>query len=105
MTPSRGARAAYPLLLALGARDATGCSVIVPVAPAIADATDAGPATIGLLVASFPTGMVVGFALAGSVVRRRGARALLVGSLALVAVGGSASWSATRWRSTSPPGS
>jgi MFS family permease len=56
--------------------------VIVPVAPAIADATDAGPATIGLLVASFPTGMVVGFALAGSVVRRRGARALLVASLA-----------------------
>ena len=87
MTPSRGARAAYPLLLALGALDATGYSVIVPVAPAIADATDAGPATIGLLVASFPTGMVVGFALAGSVVRRRGARALLVGSLALVAFG------------------
>jgi MFS family permease len=88
MTPSRGARAAYPLLLALGALDATGYSVIVPVAPAIADATDAGPATIGLLVASFPTGMVVGFALAGSVVRRRGARALLVGSLAVVAFGG-----------------
>jgi MFS family permease len=87
MTPSRGARAAYPLLLALGALDATGYSVIVPVAPAIADATDAGPATIGLLVASFPAGMVVGFALAGSVVRRRGARALLVGSLALVAFG------------------
>jgi MFS family permease len=87
MTPSRGARAAYPLLLALGALDATGYSVIVPVAPAIADATDAGPATIGLLVASFPTGMVVGFALAGSVVRRRGARALLVASLALVAFG------------------
>ena len=79
--------AAYPLLLALGALDATGYSVIVPVAPAIADATGAGPATIGLLVASFPTGMVVGFALAGSVVRRRGARALLVGSLALVAFG------------------
>jgi MFS family permease len=87
MTPSRGARAAYPLLLALGALDATGYSVIVPVAPAIADATGAGPATIGLLVASFPAGMVVGFALAGSVVRRRGARALLVGSLALVAFG------------------
>jgi MFS family permease len=87
MTPTRGARAAYPLLLALGALDATGYSVIVPVAPAIADATGAGPATIGLLVASFPTGMVVGFALAGSVVRRRGPRALLVGSLALVAFG------------------
>lgn len=87
MTPPRRARAAYPLLLALGALDATGYSLIVPVAPAIADATDAGPATIGLLVASFPVGMVAGFALAGSVVRRRGARALLVGSLALVAFG------------------
>jgi MFS family permease len=87
MTATRSGRAAYPLLLALGALDATGYSVIVPVAPAIADATGAGPATIGLLVASFPAGMVLGFALAGWVVRRRGARALLVGSLALVAFG------------------
>lgn len=87
MTPARSGRAAYPLLLALGALDATGYSVIVSVAPEIADATGAGPATIGLLVASFPTGMVVGFALAGAVVRRRGARAVLVASLALVAVG------------------
>jgi MFS family permease len=87
VSSARGALAAYPLLLALGALDATGYSVIVPVAPAIADATGAGPATIGLLVASFPVGMVVGFALAGSVVRGRGARALLVGSVALVAFG------------------
>jgi MFS family permease len=86
MAPQRS-RAAYPLLLALGALDATGYSVIVPVAPAIANATGAGPATIGLLVASFPAGMVVGFALAGALVRRRGGRALLVGSLALVALG------------------
>jgi MFS family permease len=81
------ARAAYPLLLALGALDATGYSVIVPVAPAIADATGTGPATIGLLVASFPAGMVGGFAIAGWLVRRSGARVLLTGSLALVAVG------------------
>jgi MFS family permease len=87
MTAARGSTAAYPLLLALGALDASGYSVIVPVAPAIADATEAGPATIGLLVASFPTGMVMGFALAGSVVGRRGARSLLVGSLAVVALG------------------
>jgi MFS family permease len=87
MTPSRSGKGAYPLLLALGALDASGYSVIVPVAPAIADATEAGPATIGLLVASFPTGMVLGFALAGSVVGRRGARSLLVGSLAVVALG------------------
>ncbi len=56
-------------------------------APAIADATGAGPATIGLLVASFPAGMVAGFALAGWAIRRFGARALLVASLALVALG------------------
>jgi MFS family permease len=79
--------AAYPLLLALGALDATGYSVIVPVAPAIAHATGAGPATVGMLVASFPAGMVAGFALAGWAVRRHGARTLLIGSLALVALG------------------
>ena len=84
---ARESTAAYPLLLLLGALDATGYSVIVPVAPAIAEATGAGPATIGLLVASFPAGMVAGFALAGAVVRRRGARALLAGSIALVALG------------------
>jgi MFS family permease len=87
MTPARGATAAYPLLLALGALDATGYSIIVPVAPAIADATGADPAMIGLLVASFPAGMIAGFALAGWLVRRHGARALLIGSLALVALG------------------
>jgi MFS family permease len=87
MAQARAEVAAYPLLLALGALDAAGYSVIVPVAPAIADATGAGPATIGLLVGSFPAGMIVGFALAGSLVRRRGARVLLAGSLVLVALG------------------
>lgn len=86
MTRARGT-AAYPLLLGLGALDATGYSLIVPVAPVIADATGAGPATIGLLVASFPAGMVAGFAVAGWAVRRHGSRALLVASLTLVAVG------------------
>jgi MFS family permease len=87
VTPGRAVTAAYPLLLALGALDATGYSVIVPVAPAIADATGAGPATIGLLVASFPAGMVAGFALAGWLARRVGVRPLLLGSLGLVALG------------------
>jgi MFS family permease len=88
VTSARGASAAYPLLFALGALDATGYSVIVPVAPAIADATGAGPATVGLLVASFPAGMVAGFALAGWIIRRHGARTLLTGSLVLVTLGG-----------------
>jgi MFS family permease len=78
---------AYPLLLALGVLDAAGYSVIVPVAPAIAEATGTGPATIGLLVASFPAGMVAGFWLAGRAVQRRGIRAVLVVSLLLVALG------------------
>jgi MFS family permease len=85
--PVRASVAAYPLLLMLGALDATGYSVIVPVAPAISDATGAGPATIGLLIASFPAGMVAGFALAGAVVRRRGSRLLLAASIGLVALG------------------
>jgi MFS family permease len=87
MTPARGAVAAYPLLLALGALDATGYSVIVPVAPAIAHATGMGPATVGLLVASFPAGMVAGFALAGWLVRIVGPRRLLIVSLVFVALG------------------
>jgi MFS family permease len=78
---------AYRLLLGLGALDAAGYSVIVPVAPAIAAATGAGPATIGLLVASFPVGMVAGFALAGRAVARRGVRPVLLAALLLVALG------------------
>jgi MFS family permease len=87
VTPLRAAIQPYPLLLGLGALDAAGYSVIVPVAPAIADATRAGPTVIGLLVASFAAGMVAGFALAGWGVTRHGSRAVLVLSLGLVALG------------------
>jgi MFS family permease len=78
---------AYSLLLGLGALDAAGYSVIVPVAPEIADATGAGPATIGLLVASFPLGMVAGFWLAGRLVERHGVRPVLLSGLVVIAVG------------------
>jgi hypothetical protein len=71
VNPTPGTTAAYLPLLALRALDATGFSVIVPVAPAIADSAGGRPATIGALVASFPAGMVAGFALAGRAVRRR----------------------------------
>jgi MFS family permease len=83
----RGESGAYPLLLALGALDAAGYSIIVPVAPEIADATGAGPATIGLLVASFPLGMVAGFWIAGRALERYGSRPLLVSALLLIALG------------------
>jgi MFS family permease len=83
----RRAELAYPLLLGLGALDAAGYSIIVPVAPAIAEATGAGPTTIGLLVASFAAGMVAGFALAAWGVTRHGSRVVLALSLVLVALG------------------
>ena len=75
------------VILALAALDAAGYSVIAPTLPAIAEATGAGPALTGALVATFPAGMLLGFALAGLGVRRGRTRAVLTGSLAVVAVG------------------
>jgi MFS family permease len=80
-------RLPYLALLGLGALDAAGYSVIVPVTPAIADATGAGPALVGALVASFPAGMLAGFVWAGRTVGRHRPTALLLGSLALLALG------------------
>src|SRR5262245_34387006 len=79
--PSRTAaadRLPYLALLGLGALDAAGYSVIAPVIPAVAAATGAGPALIGALVASFPTGMLVGFYLAGHGVLRQRSQAVLL---------------------------
>jgi hypothetical protein len=72
---------AYPLLLALGALDAAGYSVIVPVAPAISAEAGAGPAAIGLLVASFPRRDGRRIRLAGALVRRRGPRVVLAAAV------------------------
>ena len=78
---------AYLALLSLAVVDAAGYSVIAPVAPAIARASGAGPGVIGCLVASFPLGMIAGFALAAPAVKRGRTSALLLASLALVAIG------------------
>ncbi|MBN1530483.1 MAG: MFS transporter [Thermoleophilaceae bacterium] len=78
---------AYRSLLALGALDAAGYSLIVPVIPEIAGATGAGPATIGLLVATFPAGMIAGFWLAGRAVTRHGVRPVMLAALSLIALG------------------
>jgi MFS family permease len=94
----------YPLLLGLGGLDAAGYSVIAPVVPAIAATTGAGPAVIGVLVASFPLGMLAGFFLAGQAVARQRLRAVPLAALALIALGclgfvlgqGLAAWFAAR---------
>ena len=102
MAAARRATAAYPLLLALGALDATGYSVIVPVAPAICrrdrrrsrDDRAAGgvvPGRHGRRVRARRRGWS----------GRVGARALLAGSLASWRSARSASSSAIRWRPTS----
>src|SRR2546426_5794763 len=62
---------AYFSLLFLGALDAAGYSLIAPVLPAIARELHAGPALVGVLVASFPAAMIGGFALAGRGVKQR----------------------------------
>jgi MFS family permease len=77
---------AYLVLLALGALDAAGYSVIAPVLPSISRELAAGPALIGVLVASFPAAMVAGFAAAGQLVRR--GRTTLVLRLSLLLTDG-----------------
>jgi MFS family permease len=92
-TPTSQARAkggstfAYVVLLALGVLDAAGYSVIAPVSPVIARETGAGPGVIGMLVASFPLGIVLGFALAAAGIKRRLTLQVLLFSLALLAIG------------------
>jgi MFS family permease len=78
---------AYAALLALAALDAAGYSVIAPVVPAIEADTGAGTATLGLLVAVFGLGQLVGFPLAGRALARTHARAVVGASLAVVAAG------------------
>lgn len=84
--PMRSA-AVYALLLALGALDAAGYSLIAPVLPGLAAQTGAGATAMGLLVATFPLGMVAGFALGGSVVQRSTPARLLLMGLLLAAAG------------------
>jgi len=78
---------AYLILLALGALDAAGYSVIAPVVPEIAQATASSPATIGVLIATFPVGMVIGFAAAGASARRFGPKPVILAALGVIAFG------------------
>lgn len=78
---------AYLILLALGALDAAGYSIIAPVVPEIEDAADVGPGVIGALVACFAVGQLAGYPLGGRGVERRRATFVLAVSLLLIVVG------------------
>ncbi|HEY7002744.1 MAG TPA: MFS transporter [Gaiellaceae bacterium] len=78
---------AFAVLFALAALDSAGYSIIAPVVPEIGDATGAGPGLMGVLVASFAVGQMVGYPLAARVLQRRHAVAVLFASLALVILG------------------
>jgi MFS family permease len=82
-----GSTYAYVVLLILGALDAAGYSIIAPVAPEISRATGAGPSIMGALVASFPLGIVGGFALAAVGIKRGRTRQVLLVSLVILAAG------------------
>jgi MFS family permease len=77
----------FVVFFALAALDSAGYSIIAPVVPEIGDATGAGPGVMGVLVASFAVGQMVGYPLAGRVLQRSQAVAVLLASLALVVVG------------------
>jgi MFS family permease len=78
---------AYLVLLALGALDSAGYSIIAPVVPAIGEETGAGPGLIGALVATFAVGQIVGYPFAGRALQRRPAAYLLGAALVLIVIG------------------
>jgi MFS family permease len=78
---------AYLILLGLAALDSAGYSIIAPVVPEIGDATGFGPGVMGALVASFAVGQLIGYPLAGRMLQRKHAVAVLLASLALVIIG------------------
>src|ERR687887_12046 len=82
-----GSAVAYVVLLVVSAVDAAGYSLIAPVGPAIAASTGVSPSIIGLLVATFPLGIMVGFIVAAVAVQRGRTHVALVTSLAIVVVG------------------
>ncbi|WP_329362875.1 MFS transporter [Streptomyces sp. NBC_01483] len=77
----------YALLLGLGVLDAAGYSLIAPVLPVLADRTGSSATVMGMLVATFPLGMVAGFALGGAAVQRGTPARVTLAGLLLIAAG------------------
>jgi MFS family permease len=73
------------VLLALAVVDSAGYSVIGPVLPALARRSGEGPAVMGALAGTFPVAMLVGFVLAGGLVRRGRLRTTVLASILVTA--------------------
>ena len=73
--------------MTLAALDAAGYGMLAPVLPEIGERTDTGPAVAGALVACFAVGQLAGYPVAALIAARRGAAAVLVGSLVLLLAG------------------
>jgi MFS family permease len=86
-TRREGSGFAYVVLLVISAVDAAGYSIIAPVGPAIARSTGVGPGMIGVLVATFPLGIMAGFVVAAAGVKRGRTSAVLLLSLVMIAAG------------------
>lgn len=77
----------FVALLALAALDAASYSVVAPVLPAISKQLHAAPARIGILAAAFSAASILGFAVAGRLVRRTTTTWIVGASLLLTAAG------------------
>jgi MFS family permease len=84
---TRRRRIVYPTLLAFGAIDAAGYSLIGPVLPSLASSTGASQQTLGWLTASFSVTMLVGYVLAVLLLRLPLRSAVFIGAFGLLAVG------------------
>ena len=77
----------FAALLAFAAIDAAAYSVIAPALPAISKHLHAAPARIGILAAAFSAASILGFAVAGRLVRRTATTSIVGASLLLMALG------------------
>lgn len=93
------ARRDFVALLTFAALDAASYSVIAPTLPAIARQLHAAPARIGILAAAFAAASILGFAVAGRLVRRTTSMRIVAGAFLIMAAGafgvvGASGWAA-----------
>jgi MFS family permease len=87
----------FAVLLALSAIDAASYSVIAPTLPRISERLHAAPGRIGILAAAFSAASILGFGVAGRLVRRTTTVRILGASLLVMAAGSGGFIVASGW--------